>query len=152
MSVIERLEKRLKIAKEGIAIMELDARYQNGVKDGFASAINELKADSPVMDSRFEEIQSHDTIKRGCDIWVRQETYRARCEQLEEAITFIDNIVKAWGRSFDRVVSGQGIYGIDSKEHALSFEGKARGIINRAKEAQYETGTDDDEFDTDNTD
>lgn len=130
MTVIERLEKRLKIAKEGIAIMELDARYQNGVKDGLASAINELKADSPVMDSQFKEV-SNTASNLVLTIGEHRADIEAFAKVYLEAIAFIEELAEIWGRSDDQEIHRQMLWHRENTVYQF-----ARGIIKQGEQVE----------------
>ncbi|HEC62097.1 MAG TPA: hypothetical protein ENI27_07570 [bacterium] len=149
MTVIERLKVFLESENKR-------AKYSEGFKDGLEYAISlleqEQKNNPLVADSHFSKVPTCEKGHCGCETWVRQEVYHARCEQLEEAIRFIENLVRWWGQSDDTGIQRQEIYyppldtgpaGVQGSQTVYDF---ARGIIERAKGKKHGNG------DTGNTD
>ncbi len=79
---------------------------------------------------------------------------------LNEVVDFLKSLVRHWDNSGEDTIDRKAIYTHGRKNLGTKPEivitgtlyDVAKKIIERAKEAQYEAGTDDDEFDTGNTD
>ncbi len=121
-------------------------QFSQGFSEGLELAISLLEQEQennpPVADSHFAEVPTCEKGHVGRETWVKLERYRETKSQRDEAIAFIDRMVKMWNAGAE--IGGELLAEYKSTEdggsRAIPLHVMAKGIIERAKGARDDDG------------